>query len=175
MTISTEQLEQRHANFRRELEHNITTYGHSVLGVFATQPGERSFCYSIGLNDCGWPEVIIMGISTHSGGQLINNLVAECRRRERSPQVGEVFTQLANLPLGVGQCGPAAVEEYLCQAVGRADRQGRPAVTAVQLVMSDRAGLLPDHTRYDRGYMDPRQPCLSPTGSWDSFAAGSVL
>lgn len=163
--LSPEERDARLAALDAEQDRQVQEYGHAVQGVFGTET-DPSFGYTIGLQDAGWPELIIVGLGYPNSGILLNDVVAHYRKLERAPAAGDVLTELGNWPLAVAPCGSAAVGEYLCRAGYRAERRGMPAPTALQLIYPDREGRWPTDADYDHDYMDPLQPCLAEDGQW---------
>lgn len=170
MAVDQDQMERVHA----ELDRKTLEFGHAVQGVFGTQedPGP-SFEYTCGLWRKGWPEVVVVGLSLQAGHAILNSYVQECVQRGYGPRVGEVLTNLANLPLTVGSTGPLATLEYVVQAESQCQRMRGTWHGAVQLILCDRQGKFPLDPEYDHAYMDPLQPCLAPQGKWD-YNAGEV-
>lgn len=141
-------------------------YGHALQGVFAS-PTSPEWCYTIGLQNRGWPELVVFGLPMVVAASILNPMVAGFYQQNKAPQLGQVLTEYSNLPIQLGEVSAEAIEEYLTQAQNYSYRnRGGATFTALQLVLSDREGRLPQHPNFDHALMDPMQPCLAPGGSW---------
>lgn len=145
-----------------KIEADIAAHKCSMIGVPGDEDGP-SFTYTIGLTDMGWPEIICVGMNPQTAMILINSMVAKYVESGETPEKGDM-PDIANLPVVLGETDQPAIEKYLCQASYRQERVGGPPVSALQLIMSDRKGELPDSTNYDWRYMNTFQPCLSAEG-----------
>lgn len=160
------------ATHLNRLDSLVEEHGHAVQGVFGDQDGP-SFCYTVGLWRKGWPEVIVVGLSPAVGQAILNSYVEQCAARGRAPAIGELVTEVANLPLTVGSVGQIAQREYTAQAMYHCSRHGGAWLGAVQLVLCDKKGKFPLEQDYDIAHMGPLQTCLSATGQWDYTAGGT--
>ena len=153
------------------MEELILQYGHMVQGVFPTEdaPGP-SFAYSVGLQDAGWPELIMVGVNINTATVIINDTIRLYRAAEKKPTAGDCVEEVGNFPLYLATVSNSALHEYLCQAVHRAERMGKPEPAALQIVIPDRAGVFPWQPGYDHAYMDPAQPCLAEAGKWPQLS-----
>jgi hypothetical protein len=165
---SPEQMEQRWEALYATMERNITTTGVHFMGVFGDQESP-SFCYSVGLADRGWPELIAVGLPLEAAHVVLNDLVSWYAKAERRPAVGDCNTDVANLPLRLGSVGPVALHEYCAQAVYRQERVGGPPPTALQMVIPDSDGNFPLDSGYNLQQMG-FQPAMAANGEWDYTA-----
>lgn len=152
-------------SFIEDQEAKIASHGHMVVGVFGDEDSP-TFAYTIGLQQRGWPELILMGVRYEYAGVILNSAVQHYAALEKSPAAGDLLETLGNWPMFVGQVTPEKVREYLCQAVYRADRRGEDAPEALHLIFPDRRGCWPTDPEYDHEYMDRGQKCLAPGGEW---------
>lgn len=151
----------------------VRTYGHAVLAIGA-EPPEPSFSYTVGLWESGWPEVIVFGLGPQVAQPILNHLVQLCRQRGAPPAAGEVVLEISNLPVGFADFAPEHQQNYMAQALYHCERHGGTFAGGVQMVLSDRKGLLPGQPGYDHQYMDKFSPRLG-RAPWDfSRSMGSA-
>lgn len=132
----------------------IAEYGHAVIHVFADpERGLPSFSYSIGMQDRGWPEIILSGIPPQSAQPLINDVVARLKERGKPPAEGEILDGLlkGGFLMRLRALSEAEIEINLCLACRRSGDLGREPPKAFQLIFQDPERRWPE----DSGYSCP--------------------
>jgi hypothetical protein len=136
-------------HLRKAIQDNIDKHGHHVMGVGAG-PSSPSFAYTIGLTAKYGTELIVFALPMNMACGFLNQ-IAELG----AIQLEEPYTDIANFPLHVRKCTPAA-SKYGVQAEAF---YGRP-VQFCQVILCDRAGKLPWEAGFDHAHMGPMQPLL---------------
>lgn len=130
----------------------IGKHGFQMIGVFGTEDTPSpSFTYSIGL----WPkigyEIIVVGMPNQIAGWLLNSIYDKIKAGD-DIHLDVPYTDLLNVPYAFKLANEKA-RGYVCQA----DRYYNTNVPVMQLVLADKAGLLPWEEGYDIEYMGSRQ------------------
>ncbi len=134
--------------------------------MFAGEDGTPSFCYTAGLTDRGWPELIMYGVPGEYANGIINSLTEQCAARGRPPAVGEVFHEVANLPLKLGSFCVEAHTSDVTQTLQRQLRVGGGMPEFLHCVVPDREGRFPLDAGYDTELMGWQTP-KTENGEWD--------
>jgi hypothetical protein len=135
--------------------------GYALIGVHGTM-NSPSFTYSIGASKLYGYEVLMLGLRSTIAAIIINDLMARVKAKELRLVDGLNVPDAAVNPAGRPMPAlfklaiPAKVEEYVTIAI----RHFGVQPPFLQILMPDRAGLLPGDPRFDHDYMDPRQPLL---------------
>jgi hypothetical protein len=148
------------------IQMDIESHGHSVIGVQGSHA--PSFSYTVGLfKEFGF-ELFCIGLSPKHAMVIFNDIANVLRDGGRI-DFNVADDRFSNLPCMFVEADQRA-HEYVIQADDFFDTP----VRVVQMVLSDRAGLLPGHRDYDQAYMGPLQPLLFTMGdkpleprSWD--------
>lgn len=147
-----------HLNRLRAL---IIEHGWAVQGVFATDPGDTSHAYTIGLTDAGLPELMITGLSDQKLATVLLNAAA--RQHVKEPiKPGDVLSDLANVDLRAIECDErqAQIQQAHNYFNDPEKRHGR--VKLIQLIWPDKSGAYPDTIFWS---LDPRLQPLYPRKS----------
>lgn len=130
------------------ITHDIATLGFSTVAV-ADPSG--TFAYTVGFTELGHPEILISGLRSEICHQFfwdMYNLIKEGKRYA----AGETVTELANLPTAFRTLRPSAAREFACQAVFHYEGKDK-APSFLQMVIPDKAGLMPWEDGYDQRAM----------------------
>jgi hypothetical protein len=138
------------SSIRRSTQEAIRTHGHAVIGVLDSP----AFSYTIGLTPQFDMELIVMALPPPIACAILND-VARALRSGADFALGVPDDRFANLPVMFAECGDAA-REYVVQADAFYGRE----VRVVQMVLSDRNGVLPSQPGFEAEYMRPRQRLL---------------
>lgn len=131
----------------------IRDCGCQVIGVFGTETAP-TFSYTIGLTATYGFELIVIGLRPDYATIIFNDIVASLKEFEEL-KLDVPDDRWANLPVMFKETTDR-VRNYVYQA----DHfYGKP-VRVLQMVMSDKNGLLPDASGYDQVYMGNRQTLL---------------
>lgn len=84
------------SDFFAELEHMIREHGWAVQGVFNTNaPGPSGWVYTIGLEDLGHPELVIVGLPLDTAHRVLQDLLTDAARGRRPwPAAGDTIVGL---------------------------------------------------------------------------------
>ncbi|WP_051279426.1 DUF4262 domain-containing protein [Chitinilyticum aquatile] len=146
-------------NIAEFVENNVALHGLAVIAVFGDQ-NNPPFAYTIGLAQRGQPDLLIIGVGQEAAHFFLNEVARRMQAGESFPDC-EPIAELANLPCALRDIPTAAaIERHAIQANYYYADKGITDYRFRQLVISDRAGLLPWEDGYDHAYMDPRQACL---------------
>jgi hypothetical protein len=144
-----------------QTEKNIETFGFSDVGVSGTE-NSPSFNYTIGLSPQFGHEFIMIGLRPDLAHIIICDIVASLKSGLKL-ELDKIYegeeNAWANLPLMFKACDPQHPDLFGEYAIQLKEFYGKEK-PVVQIVMSDRAGLLPGHPDFDHAYMDKRQPLL---------------
>lgn len=133
------------------IEAGIKSHGHAVIGVTDAPP----FTYTIGLSDLLGFELINIGVPPHYATAIMNDIAAAIKTGACTIEFGVPDDRFANLPMMFMNCDQR-VREYVIQL----DAYYGRAMPVVQLVASDKNGLLPHQEGFDIAYMENRQLLL---------------
>jgi Domain of unknown function (DUF4262) len=137
---------------RNRVLQDIESRGQSVIGVQG--PEGPSFAYTIGLSTKTGYELLCVGLNPKYSTMIFND-IAETLKKGEALNFNTPDDRFANLPCMFVEAD-ARAHEYTVQA----DNFFNKEVRVVQMVMSDKAGLLPGQPGYDHGHMDKFQPLL---------------
>lgn len=146
------------------VEQLVRTHGHAVLSIFGNEG--PSWAYTVGLWKRGWPEILVFGMSGVAAQNFLNCLVQHLEEKGGPPSPGQVMLDVANLPVGFAEVTAQNQREYMAQAVYHCEGAGGVFAGGLQMVLSDRAGVLPGQPGYDHEYMDKFSTCLA-SQPWD--------
>jgi len=132
----------------------IKSHGQATIGVMGSMENGPSFTYSIGLTAQFSFELLCIGLDPRYATSMINHIAAELRKHEEL-KLGVPDDRWANLPTLFMEANEKA-HEYVIQA----DEFYGKKVKVVQMVMPDKAGILPTQPGYNHAYMDKFQPLL---------------
>lgn len=125
--------------------------------VQAVLGGERAapFAYTVGLTECGLPELVVTGLPHHRSGPLINGMAVHWLHAEPVPGHGEHVDTVSGACLEVVELPHPEAHLFVATSL-----YGEDAVTAQQLVWSDDRGRWP----WEPGHRAGRggQPVLGP-------------
>lgn len=132
-------------------ERLIAEYGHAVIHVFADP--ERclpSFSYSVGLQDRGFPEIVLAGIPPQAAQGIINDAARNLIERNQPPSEGEIWFDLLQGEFGIRfrELSEAEIEINLCLACRRAGDLGREPPKAFQIIYQDPERRWPEDPAY---------------------------
>lgn len=136
------------------IEEMIAVHGHAVLGIFADpQRGLPGFSYSIGLQDQGFPELILSGLAPEHARAIINDCAAWLIARAKAPQEGEIIEGFlaGGFQMRFRELSEAEIGANLLMACRRSERMGREAPKAFQMIYQDPERRWPE----DKGYSCP--------------------
>jgi Domain of unknown function (DUF4262) len=131
---------------------DIASHGQSVIGVQGQ--GDPSFAYTIGLSEKTGFELLCVGLKPQYATMIFND-IADTIKKGGKLEFNVPDDRFANLPCMFVEANQRA-HEYTVQA----DQFFGKEVKVVQMVLSDRQGLLPGNPRYDHEHMDKFQPLL---------------
>lgn len=140
-------------SFRDRILKDIASHGCSVIGVFGEQ-GKPPFAYTIGLTATYGFELLVIGLNGEVATMIFNDIVASLQAYE-TLELNVPDNRWANLPVMFKEANSKA-HDYVHQADGFYGKQ----VRVLQMVLSDRQGLLPSHPDFDHAHMAPRQALL---------------
>jgi len=129
---------------------HIKDYGLSIIGVH--NDNGPHFTYSIGLRESLGYELIVSGLSPRYA-HTIFTAIYKSFIDGNTLDFNVPDDRLSNLPVSFEICKPALAREYATQAFVYYERD----VQVVQMVLSDRSGILPHQEGYDHEYMGKRQ------------------
>lgn len=139
---------------RKKIIGDIKEHGQTVIGVMGD--AKPSFAYSIGLTTQFNLEFLCIGLDPKYATSMVNHIAKEMRDG-------------VELLLGIGDDRWANMETLFMEAddrahdyVFQADGFYGKKVRVVQIVMPDKAGILPNQPGYNHAYMDKFQPLLFP-------------
>lgn len=130
--------------------------GHAVI---ATNDGRRSFAYTIGLTELGFPEVIVFGLPENYAAMFLNQIAALMKATGEIAD-GTLNDELAHMPTAFKTVTAHQAREFACQAVYRYGCDLNDKLRFLQMVVPDRSGKMPWEDGYDSTYMDQFQPRL---------------
>ena len=139
---------------RRTILEGIKSHGQAVIGVMGSKEDGPSFSYSIGLTAQFNLELLCIGLDPRYATAMINSIADKMRGGEELI-LGVPDDRWANMNTLFMEANDRA-HEYVIQA----DEFYGKKVRVIQMVMPDRAGILPTELGYDHGYMDRFQPLL---------------
>jgi hypothetical protein len=115
------------------------------------ESGRTPLAYTIGLHDCGLPELLVTGVSPQRAGRLLNTVARDAMR-------GRTLTPGEQISLRTGPLIEIVELDHPDVHVGWAVAFGGPDVRALQLVWADGRGRWP----WAPGFCDgrTRQPVL---------------
>jgi hypothetical protein len=128
----------------------IAQYGWMVMEVSPSKGDndQRWFAYTVGLAaTLGWPELICFGLSQDVMTQLLNNAVAEIKKRRTVPTPGMELTEVIEaLPMRLAKFPRTSFREHLGWALWHAHFSGVQAkqFDCLQLQWPDKRGRFPD-------------------------------
>ncbi len=137
---------------RSKVLKDIESHGQSVIGVQG--PEGPSFAYTIGLSEKTGFELLCVGLNPKYSTMIFND-IAETLKKGADLKFNVPDDRFSNLPCMFVEADKRA-HEYTVQA----DQFFCKDVKVVQMVLSDRAGLLPGNPGYDHAHMDQFQPLL---------------
>ena len=139
---------------RRQLERVIQKSGWACQSVLAGKdPDSPNWVYTIGLEDLGRPEMIVIGYPAPESHAMLN----DCAKRAlggdlQRPKPGEIIGHSCGCARRVAvvevDLGVAAAGEWFNMALAR--RRGSDGFQALQLVWSDEFGQLPTVTTVEQ-------------------------
>lgn len=132
----------------------INTHGWAVQGVLPNvgDSDPVPFCYTVGLTGFGHPEIIVCGLDPENAGIVLLNDLGERVRAGRAFSHGEVPRNLL-----AGGYDPILITVTDLSRLAIA-RRIYTEITALQLVLPDKANRMPWHAGYDMDW----QPVLGP-------------
>ena len=132
-------------NTSERIAHDIATLGFSTIAV-----GDPSgtFAYTVGFTELGHPEILISGLRGEICHQLFWEMFKLIKGGKRYV-AGETVTELANLPTAFRPLRQSAAREFACQALFRYEGTDK-VPTFLQMVMPDKAGLMPWEAGFDK-------------------------
>ena len=137
---------------RKKIIGDIKEYGQSVIGVAGD--GKPSFAYSIGLTAQFNLEFLCIGLDPRYTTSMINHIAQEMRNgTELLLNIGD--DRWANMEMLFMEADNRA-RDYVFQADGFYGKK----VRIIQMVMPDKAGILPNQPGYNHAHMDKFQPLL---------------
>lgn len=132
----------------------IERFGHAVIHIFPDLArGLPGFSYSVGLQDLGWPEIVLTGIPPAAAQGIVNRVAQILVERGEPPREGEPFADIlqGDYLVRLRSLSPAQVEANLWIACDRAADNSREPPAAFQIVYQDLARRWPE----DPGYSCP--------------------
>lgn len=128
----------------------IAEHGHVSVYVGGDDP-DRTYTYTVGLNDVGWPELICMTLGPDSSYMILNEVVRKLRSSERMPVDQMIVTEALNFPIHLISAPNDPQSERFTMARERAIRIGKSpeSVTGLQAVWPDPDGKYPWEVGYD--------------------------
>ena len=148
-----------HPKLQKQTDDHIKRFGRTVIGVFDDGSGEVPFMYTIGNCHKGgtMPELLLVGICTEQGRDLLNVASDVQNQRERAIEDGELVSIGGQFPLKAIDVSNAHVrDEYTIQAGQYYGDEGYPVI---QLLMCDKEGRFPGEPKCARPYSG--QPLLN--------------
>lgn len=148
--------------FYYRVQANIANYGFHITGVLhgTLTP---SFNYTIGLSDILGYELFMCGIRNDHGAMIINDLVPMLKDGKYVPSCTIPKEVVTNFPLLAAVC-TRELDWLYSDFTVQIERYYGERRDVVQLLMSDKQGLLPTEQGYDIEYMARFQPIFSEIG-----------
>jgi hypothetical protein len=140
---------QRFQQIFQEIDQVVTDSGHIIM---INNPEEDlGYCYTIGLSEGGWPEIIISGVTGENGCTIMNKVVTFLRKSERRPVHNMMIEEPFNMQLKFKKVSRSSILEYAHLGLMRnqAKYQGKLEFEMVQLIWPDIKGYFPDNPLYD--------------------------
>lgn len=141
------------------LKSMIEQMGIAVLGIPGDDGNGPTLCYTVGMTDIGFPEVIVIGLPIPLAQQFINIYHAQLLSGDKKP--GELLIEdYFNCPIQVINADEEAGEVFAHKVAEYYEGSGaKPKY--VQWVLSDRMGKFEWEKGYDKVNM-PSIPLLGP-------------
>lgn len=136
------------------IEEKIAAYHIAILGIFADpERGLPGFSYSIGLQDRGWPEILISGLHPRHAHSILNDIAAMIRKRGAPLKEGEILEGMleGGFLMRARELSPLEVGANLILACRRSADLARKPPRAFQLIYQDPEHRWPE----DPGYSCP--------------------
>jgi hypothetical protein len=136
---------------RERAEAMIAEHGHMIQHVFADhERGLPSLSYSVGLQDLGWPELVLTGVDARHAHLILNRAVAFLKERGQAPREGEIVGELfgGDYPCRFRALSEAEVAANLLLACARSREIGRSPPKAFQMVYQDPEHRWPEDFAY---------------------------
>ncbi len=142
-----------------EVDEHIVEMGWHCTSVFAVDEGETWFTYTVGLAEQGFPDLIVLGVPSDVGYELLDLLVHRMRVEHERLIVGPVTGIAEGFVCWLVECDERA-EGFATMAYARAEGRSE-GMRVLQLVWPDDEDRLP----WAEGYSVPPyvQPVLGPT------------
>lgn len=144
---------------RETIRQNILKYGQHIVLVQRSDgdpPDFQPFVYTIGNNDAGLPELLLIGDADEVYGRIVNILGQIQRERGTPFTVGELVDFTATLPARIIDAGRKGRKEYAVQA---GVYYGRQDIAVMQVLLPDRNGRYPGDPDCEAPYC--KQPLLT--------------
>ena len=143
------------AQFAARLDAKIAEHGHTTVWI-AAEADFPAFTYSVGLTECGWPELICMNLGPKSGIEIVNCVISKLRSTETKPHHAMIVTEALNVPVYLLEIGEPYISERFLASQARIERVGQSGhnIRGFQVVWPDTNGLFP----WDHGYDSKNLP-----------------
>lgn len=143
----------------------IERHGWAVPVVLDDGPGDPAFAYSIGLQERGLPELLVIGPCPTHAGTLVQHIATVLAATPSTARAGTVVDLPSEFPWDqvlLGEVQPHWARRYVIQADAHYDR----AVTVLQILVPEDDASAPDDAEVDPTHLE-RQPVLSePDRPW---------
>lgn len=136
----------------------IKKCGSHVVGVYGSAKDGPSLSYTVGLYEKLGFELLIVGMNPTHGCAIFNHIHEQMLSdKDFKLNLDEPDARWCNGLVVWKKCAnPIIHDKYTVQA----DNYWGKEVPAVQMIMSDRAGVFPWQPGYDVAHMGPLQPLL---------------
>ncbi|MBS1692717.1 MAG: DUF4262 domain-containing protein [Actinobacteria bacterium] len=135
-------------DYLERLRQIVRSHGWAVQYI---ESDRTPFAYTVGLHDCGLPELLVSGVSPDRARRLLSTAARAALR-------GESFTPGRHTALRAGPLVEVVEVEHPDVHLAWALNHGGPGVRALQLVWADERGRWPWAPRFADGRV--RQPVL---------------
>lgn len=135
----------------RKLLSDVQQYGWHVLKILGDETGPE-YCFSVGLYySFGHPEILVMGLPTQAGHQLINLAATQIADGKVFKPAERVNGLLEGFSCSFITIDISHYQEYLGYGIWFY-RQLKQPFPAIQLVWPDKQGRLPWESSYDEKF-----------------------
>lgn len=135
-----------------DIARNISVHGQHLMAVHGDDQDPLDFIYTIGNDERGLPELLLLGGCDPVDGHILNILGEMLRERARAFEHGALLDFGAKYPAKVINANARAKDEYTVQA---GQYHGTERYRVQQVLLFDPAGRYPDDPTCEQPYRVP--------------------